>query len=273
VLRLHVARGDRARYVQAEHGGATAAVPPRARGEHVVVTDFAYKPAQTAALLAEAASLIVLDHHASAEADLAALPEENKVFEMGMSGATLSWCYFHGHEREVPLLLRYVEDKDLWRWALPESEAFTAGWSTVPQDFAAWDAVLRAGEAGVAGVIERGRAILEYKNRVRDDHVARAVPVRLRGFTELAGLAVNATTQGSEIGNALCSQRGADFAFVWQYDDGGSCFRVSLRSASDAVDVSAMARAFGGGGHRRASGFTHRGREISELFVVAGKRA
>jgi phosphoesterase RecJ-like protein len=32
--------------------------------------------------------------------------------------------------------------------------------------------------------------------------------------------------------------------------------KVSLRASDDDVDVSAIARAFGGGGHRRAAGFT-----------------
>ena len=32
--------------------------------------------------------------------------------------------------------------------------------------------------------------------------------------------------------------------------------RVSLRATDDEVDVSAIARAFGGGGHRRAAAFS-----------------
>jgi phosphoesterase RecJ-like protein len=34
------------------------------------------------------------------------------------------------------------------------------------------------------------------------------------------------------------------------------CRKVSLRAADDRVDVSAIARAQGGGGHRRAAGFS-----------------
>jgi phosphoesterase RecJ-like protein len=39
-------------------------------------------------------------------------------------------------------------------------------------------------------------------------------------------------------------------------DDGDGRKRVSLRSTDGVVDVSAIARAGGGGGHRRAAGFT-----------------
>ena len=38
--------------------------------------------------------------------------------------------------------------------------------------------------------------------------------------------------------------------------DGGERRKVSLRASDDRVDVSAIARAMGGGGHRRAAGFT-----------------
>jgi len=36
-----------------------------------------------------AKAVVVLDHHASAESNLAGLPDENKVFNMKMSGARL----------------------------------------------------------------------------------------------------------------------------------------------------------------------------------------
>jgi phosphoesterase RecJ-like protein len=38
--------------------------------------------------------------------------------------------------------------------------------------------------------------------------------------------------------------------------DDGPARRISLRSSHDEVDVSAIARASGGGGHRQAAGFS-----------------
>ncbi len=38
--------------------------------------------------------------------------------------------------------------------------------------------------------------------------------------------------------------------------EGGPTHRVSLRSSVDELDVSAIARQFGGGGHRQAAGFS-----------------
>ena len=46
--------------------------------------------------------------------------------------------------------------------------------------------------------------------------------------------------------------------------------KVSLRATDDDVDVSAIARAFGGGGHRRAAGFTS---ELSTAELIDAIRA
>jgi phosphoesterase RecJ-like protein len=47
--------------------------------------------------------------------------------------------------------------------------------------------------------------------------------------------------------------------------DEGPARRVSLRSSHDEVDVSAIARQVGGGGHRQAAGFSS-SREIGEII-------
>jgi phosphoesterase RecJ-like protein len=54
---------------------------------------------------------------------------------------------------------------------------------------------------------------------------------------------------------------------IWEYEHATKVFRVSLRSDCDEVDVSLIAKKFGGGGHRRAAGFSHTGASIEELLV------
>jgi hypothetical protein len=302
--------GDSARYVPVDHGPKVA-LPEGLEGKRVVVLDFAFSEPLTRELRARAAALLVLDHHASAELALAALPPENKVFEMRQSGATLAWDYFHGAGSgspltapgaaplacapgdATPLLFRYLEDRDIWRWALWESEAFCAGFDMVEKSFAAWRGVLDSGEAGLRGVVESGRAIVAHKAKTRDSHVKRAWPARLRAAPELVGLVVNASTQASDIGNALCqvrlpaedpagaaapgapaAARGAPgglaaFGMMWEYEHATRVFRVSLRSDCDEVDVSVIAKKLGGGGHRRAAGFSHTGAAIGELLLDA----
>jgi len=61
--------------------------------------------------------------------------------------------------------------------------------------------------------------------------------------------------------------------------EGGATRRVSLRSSVDEVDVSAIARIFGGGGHRQAAGFSSEApvdeiiETVREKFVAQRARA
>ena len=91
-----LARGDKAEYIAMEHNSSAGppTLPPL-KGRHVVVVDYCFSRQLTESIAAEAASFIVLDHHASALKDLDGLDDALKVFEMGQSGATLAWDYFH----------------------------------------------------------------------------------------------------------------------------------------------------------------------------------
>ena len=68
------------------------------------------------------------------------------------------------------------------------------------------------------------------------------------------GLAANCPPHlQSDVGHELANQSGT-FGLLWFIDKDNNC-RCSLRSNGD-YDVSAIAKAFGGGGHRNAAGFT-----------------
>ncbi len=71
-------------------------------------------------------------------------------------------------------------------------------------------------------------------------------------FEGLEILAINSTVDGSFMGNALVERR-PPMSIVWveSKDD----IHVGLRSNGD-VDVSVIAKKYGGGGHPGASGFS-----------------
>src|SRR4030095_3124263 len=119
--------GEDARYVPRGHDPD----PPRRAhvGGTVVFVDIAPDNQYLRQLADEAAHVVVLDHHWSARERYAADPGvENLVvdgghqvvFDLDYSGAVLAWRHFHPDE-PVPPLLAYVQDQDLWQWALPRS--------------------------------------------------------------------------------------------------------------------------------------------------------
>jgi phosphoesterase RecJ-like protein len=75
--------------------------------------------------------------------------------------------------------------------------------------------------------------------------------------------------------SALVSTTGADCS-IFAHERAGGAWRVSLRS-NQIVDVSAIAQAFGGGGHVRASGCTvNKDRDITlairKMVEMAGEQ-
>jgi hypothetical protein len=205
----YLARGAAAEYVPVEHPLNEAALPDVA-GRHVVTLDYAFPKDVCQRMIARAASFLVLDHHASAEKELVhtapALPARHAVFEMKMSGATLAWSFFHPG-KEMPLFFRYIEDRDIWRWAFRSSrEVCDALSATVPNTFEALDALRAKGPAGVEELVAAGASITKYKDTVIDSHVKRAVMGTLKAAPQFKCRLVNGSTLASEIGNALCER-------------------------------------------------------------------
>ena len=104
--------------------------PPDVTDRDVFIVDFSYPRATLLRMQVAAKSLLVLDHHATAKADLEGF--HNCVFDQTKSGAVLTWDYLnlkHVHSANrlgAPLLLRYIQDRDLWQWLLPNSRNFNA---------------------------------------------------------------------------------------------------------------------------------------------------
>ena len=272
--------GDKARYIGIGHGKDKEERAGDLRGRSVAVLDFSFDAEATARQAAAASQYVVLDHHASAEENLKALPDANKVFEMKMSGATLAWNFFHPGT-ETPMLLRYVEDRDIWRWSLHNSEAFgaafaltaripPAGEEVTCQDFAPLDRLFRGGAEALQRLLVAGGTILGYQNSVVANHAARYSRRRLRQRPELVCAVVNATTLVSEIGAALAKEPGVNFALIFAQESDCRGYRISLRSRfpqEGQADVSAIAKLFGGGGHRTAAGCSWAEASIDGIFL------
>jgi hypothetical protein len=273
--------GSRAKYIGVSHERSASAALPDVTGRTVAILDFSFDGTTMARMVDEAEGLIVLDHHASAEESLATLPAANKVFEMKQSGVTLSWNFFHPGA-PVPLMYRYIEDRDIWRWQMRQAKEWCAAYDlqvfasipspgeVSPADFAAspFHAAYELGEAGVRGMALAGVNVLAYQTSLVRSHCQAARPYRLRGSEDVGVvMVVNVSAPGlvSEIGNRLASQEGVAYSLMWSIldgSDGANLIKCSMRSthpAEGSADVSLIARAHGGGGHRAAASFVERG--------------
>ena len=225
-----------ARYIPVKHGQPP---PGELDGAHVMMVDFSYRREVIEQLAQSAASLLILDHHVTAQAALAGLPYA--YFDVKKSGAVLAWEW--AHAEPVPWLLQYVQDKDLWQWRLPDSREMNAALASYPFDFQVWEGLTR----DVLKV--EGRAILRRDHSLIDKIVEESVLVEFEGETVPA---VYSPVMTSQIGERLC--QGFPFCLIWHERDGLRYF--SLRSKPGTADVSALASRYGGGGHVNAAGFS-----------------
>ena len=159
--------------------------PPVVDGKRVLMVDFSLKRDAMEALAARADSIVVLDHHKTAEAELAAFPRLEHLsvdavefsdtppaepmlgasnvlvyFDMEKSGAVLTWEFCS--RAPVPPLLKSIQDRDLWRFEYDSTRAVHMAPQTYDQTFDVWDGLLdRRTELTAVGI-----PVLQYHNRM-----------------------------------------------------------------------------------------------------------
>jgi oligoribonuclease NrnB/cAMP/cGMP phosphodiesterase (DHH superfamily) len=233
--------GNRAEYHACKHGSP----PPDVKGKNVIILDFSYGNELTKKMIEEANTLLVIDHHKSAMVELHDI--SNAYFDMTKSGAILAWEFFHPG-KEPPRFIRYIQDRDLWKWELEYSKEFSAAFDMVPFEFEEFEKF--EDDSVFDDARKRGSFILAYSKTVVKKVCEKAIARKYKGMKVMV---VNSSHWMSEIGARLAPD--CDFAMIWFYDHEDRIIKVSLRSFHDKIDVSEIAKEFGGGGHKKAAGF------------------
>ena len=229
--------------------------------EVVFIVDFSFKPEKMNELFAiiPPGNIGWIDHHKTAKdyqysyngnlVDIAG----TRNFTGKLSGCELTWINFFP-EREIPEAVRLLGDYDTWRFDTKEqSMAFQFGLRSMenkPED-CIWDSLLKQDDAILKYIRQKGSAILQYK-----DKVSRGI--LKNGYRVLFEKYICLTVNTPMIDSAMFDDCGPeimgvyDFYITWVYN--GKNYTVSMRSRSN-VDVSEIAKKYGGGGHKGAAGF------------------
>ncbi len=218
----------------------------------IYVVDFSFRQPALQQLVDTNQSVVIIDHHQTAEADVRAYPQN--IFDNNHSGAVLAWQYFHP-DTEMPELLRYVEDHDLWRFALPENREYNVALGQYDMTFAAWDALithLAESEANRVNFIAKGALIAKFEDKLVETIMRTRERILFEGHEVWA---INAERiYRSILGNQLAelneTTEGLPLGIVYYHSNGG--VNISLRSKGD-VDVATIAEKYGGGGHMHAA--------------------
>ncbi len=92
------------------------------KNDTIFVLDFSLRLEDFETLLKNNNHVIHIDHHITIEKDIHFLKRYQNytsIFDIHHSGAYLTWEYLF---QDVPKLIRYIEDRDIWKKEYPESD-------------------------------------------------------------------------------------------------------------------------------------------------------
>jgi oligoribonuclease NrnB/cAMP/cGMP phosphodiesterase (DHH superfamily) len=257
--------------------------PEFGAGDLLYILDFSYAPEVITSAAQKAGEILLLDHHDTAREDWNKLLSEKNgtediarginwkvVFDMERSGARMAWDHFMGHMEDTPGMILHIEDRDLWRFNIPNTKAFIRQLNAIPQTTRSWDRVARMDETAMTEFMRDGIAVQSYYEQQLNNLFKDNPPRHVRLFelddpnncdskgTWRRGLMLNANPLfASEAGERLTEMSGT---FGMTYSIVGDKVHCSLR-CKKPYEVQRIAKTYGGGGHKQSAGFklsTHR---------------
>lgn len=249
ILYVPVTYGDRESVVDK----LVAGLDTHRVGIHIV--DFSLPRELFNRLTAVMSCVTYLDHHKGAEDELEAARQvcidlgipEHIVFYNGHSGCILAWKHYHNGE-VPPTLLTRVEDRDLWHFQFPDTKAVMAAVHSYDMDFGVWD------QFSMGDLEAEGVAILRAHNKnvatlIRDSNVS---------FYSFNGVRVAAVNCAGFLVSDVCHQLLDEYPDI----DAAAGYHTplhghakwSFRARKGGVDLPALLKPYGGGGHQAAAG-------------------
>lgn len=258
--------------------GVYQEAPPDVTNRDVIIVDFSYKAHVLKEMADKASSLLVLDHHKTAMNDLEFLPyagnnftdwqynrvdrrNSGAVFDMDRSGCMITWQFFFDVPTPImftpPIMFTHIQDRDLWQFNYEETKAVIANLSSFPFDFNLWDDLMLMDQNDIFEFAREGKAIL----RKTTGDIDKLIEENLQ-WSVIDGWDVPVCNvpymYASELANRIIerlSEENIPVHFAACYWDVDGYRNFSLRSFDGGIDVSEVAKKYGGGGHRNAAGF------------------
>jgi oligoribonuclease NrnB/cAMP/cGMP phosphodiesterase (DHH superfamily) len=223
-------------------------------GHRVVMVDCSLQPFDKMKALAAVCDLTWIDHHKTAieEYRKQPIPLRAVALEEGTAGCELAWGWAFP-DKEVPRAVYLLGRFDVW--ALdddPDILPFQYGMRQAEMDPAdgLWKALFE-NEGGVTATIIDGHTIMKY---VKQQNATACRAAFEATFKDLECICLNVGGANSQTFESVWDAAKYDAMLAFSLK-GGKYWTVSLYTDKEGVDVGAVAKACGGGGHKQAAGF------------------
>jgi len=227
---------------------------PLVKGYDIVyMVDCSTTSANMKALIDNNKKFIWIDHHAKkildTYKDLGEEIEGLRDTKSKNAACVLTWKYLFP-DKEVPNILKYIEDLDIWKWKLAFTDEINTALFIDHKDDR--DAIIEFmyGWKDVWNLVSKGGIYIKMRKHQIEFLLEL---MRVKNFHGYKTGVVNTSIHTSFVGHEILERNpDIDIALIWYNikDD----IKVSLISRE--VDVSEIAYLYGGGGHKLASGFT-----------------
>jgi oligoribonuclease NrnB/cAMP/cGMP phosphodiesterase (DHH superfamily) len=244
------------------------------KNKKVLILDFSFKKDIFKKIIETASDVFIIDHHLTAKEELLSHEESFSDYchiDMTHSGAYLTYSILHPSEYDnVPKFVKLVEDRDIWKWKY-RSEAEPLYLAMKKKKYKDHIEEIKfystciTDENIVAGLITSGRVLYEKNqeqirevskkavkvNATIDNRNYKVMVLHLVGPSLVSEIAEYLYTNNHDIDFTVCffrTKRGTSFFGLFNRYDYVFSFR------SNKMDVSKIAKYYGGGGHKFAAG-------------------
>jgi len=223
----------------------------------IIMVDISF-PAEYMIYLKDNKNVIWIDHHISAIKDSKEYGYDDMagIRNKKRAACRLTWEYFYP-DKKLPRGIKYFAIYDIWnrknekRWnekILPYQFAMREMASTI--DELEWE-FMRDKEV-IKELIEMGNIILSYQKKQYDRIKYLAHPVTFNGYKFLA---INHSSATSMVLEDIFTNE-YDAMMVYRYNGKKHNWNISMyTNEANDIDLSVIAKQYGGGGHAKACGF------------------
>jgi len=237
--------------------------------EQIWIVDYSISPEEMAELLLITEDVTWIDHHKTAIEKYIDFPIDIRgIRKDGEAGCVLTFKYINwwtargegpidikkeDKNNPVPEFTLLIGDRDIWAFKYGDrTKYFYLGaqlydWANLDSSF--WTMPFVYGGEGIEKIIEEGKVSEKYRNNFSKRYLdSYSFPVQFEGYSSLA---MNIGLGSSEY--FLDNEKKYDILMPFVFD--GKRWGVSLYTIKKEIDVSVIAKKYGGGGHRGAAGF------------------
>lgn len=258
-------------------------VPEIPNGSNVIMTDISF-PLDNMLLLALYCNLEWIDHHKTAMDDSkkAGYNLCAGLRKVGDSASLLAWRYFFP-DAKIPDIVYWVDRYDVWKKTNEKGED---DWNEVMTmqhglrfhmknpcchfDYIPW-AMMLDGNSSYAdeklSIIRKdGFVVAESEKRTNQIRCSKAFDLVFEGHKFAA---INNTLAGSAVLESY-ARPDHDGILVFSYNGKTGMWEVSMygnEKSSQEVDLSIIAKKYGGGGHARSCGF-----RVNDISIILSKK-